>query len=109
MDYFLRYEVGELDHDHPVTRTFLIKEENGVETRVNEIESGKFRTEKQEVEKKVKDPKTKKFNIEKVKEDVKVPITIPYNTGFGMNNTEAIKDFIRRNTSQVLDIIFTKK
>ena len=107
MDYFIVYETGDLDNAHSATR---IRVKNAKQKVVDKIQVGVNRVEYEEVkEKKVKTGKTFKVVKEKVKKVRLDPVFADIENGYGNDRPQAVTDFIRRNSSKVLNAIFDYK
>jgi hypothetical protein len=106
MDYFITYQEGDLDNDHNIVQ---VRVKGGVEF-VDKIQVDANREEYDDVkETKVKTGKTFKIVKEKVKKVRLVPVYADIENGYGNDRPQAVADFIRRNSSKVLNAIFDYK
>lgn len=88
MDYYIVYDEGELDHSHIVWR-------------VRVAAQGGELIDKLQVD-----------TIERISEDgatENIPFYEEIQNGFGTMRHEAVEDFIRRNKSSILNLVFTNK
>ena len=107
MDYFIVYEEGDIDNAHVATRVRVKSHENEF---VDKVQVDVDREEYFEMEsKKVKVGKTFKEVKKKVNKVRLNPVFADVESGFGEDRPQAVRDFIRRNSSKVINAIFDLK
>jgi len=104
MDFFIIYEKGNLDNSH---QTIRVRVKNAKQEIVDKIQVGANRIEYEEVKsRKVRGGKTVNEKVKKVRSE---PVFADVSSGYGNDRASSITDFIRRNSSKVLNAIFDYK